>query len=217
MSLVDKIEGNYITIDNNKILSVVDDDNKVWLCGKHIASLLECVDHKQAFRSNIDDTNKSQYKYLKLTKSKEIIIKNFQTHTIFINEDGFKYWLCNSRSPNSVNIAKALNINLLECKSLSKETSTSSKIIKAFKGEKMIYQYTVFQCRIDLYFSDYNLAIECDENDHKDRDEEYEKKRRDKITKKIGCKWIRYDPDGKDFDIFDVINEIYTIIKNHST
>ena len=38
----------------------------------------------------------------------------------------------------------------------------------------MIEQYHVDGYRIDLYFPEYKLAIECDEFGHRDRDLEYE-------------------------------------------
>ena len=58
--------------------------------------------------------------------------------------------------------------------------------------------YNVLGYRIDLYFHDYNLAIETDENGSKDRNIVYEIA----TEYKIGCKFIRIDHDKKDFDIF---------------
>ena len=49
-----------------------------------------------------------------------------------------------------------------------------SHVQEAFKGEEMIEQYHVDGYRIDLYFPEYKLAIECDEFGHRDRDLEYE-------------------------------------------
>ena len=69
--------------------------------------------------------------------------------------------------------------------------------------------------RIDLYFPDYNLAIECDENGHSDRSLAEEIQRQRRITKKINCQWLRFNPDSTDFNIFDVSNQIFTIIKTN--
>jgi very-short-patch-repair endonuclease len=85
-------------------------------------------------------------------------------------------------------------------------------IVVAFKGENMKTQHPVLDYRIDLYFPDYNLAIECDENGHSDRSPAEERRRRRRITKKINCQWLRFNPDSTDFNIFDVINQIFTII-----
>ena len=44
-------------------------------------------------------------------------------------------------------------------------------------------QYTVIDCRIDLYFYEYKLAIEIDELGHNDRNTDYEIKRQREIEK----------------------------------
>ena len=67
--------------------------------------------------------------------------------------------------------------------------------------------------RIDLYFHDYKLAIETDENVHSDRSIDYEIKRQKVIEQKLECKFIRIDPDKEDFDIFRAIIEIIRHIK----
>ena len=96
-----------------------------------------------------------------------------------------------------------------------KEATSLGAIMKAFQGEKMSTQHKVLEYRIDLYFPDYNLAIECDENNHNDRSPAEERRRQRRITKKIKCQWLRFDPDSDDFNIFAVINQIFTIIKTN--
>jgi very-short-patch-repair endonuclease len=59
--------------------------------------------------------------------------------------------------------------------------------MKVFNGEKMITQYKVIGYRIDLYFLDYKLAIECDENSHNDRNPDEETIGQNAITKKLKC------------------------------
>lgn len=63
--------------------------------------------------------------------------------------------------------------------------------------------------RIDLYFPDYKLAIECDEN-HTNIDADI--KRENDIKDKLNCTFIRYKPYDKKFNIFLLINEIYKFI-----
>ena len=48
-------------------------------------------------------------------------------------------------------------------------------------------QYTVLSYRIDLYFHDYKLAIEIDENGHSNRTTDYEIKRQKAIEEELGC------------------------------
>ena len=70
--------------------------------------------------------------------------------------------------------------------------------------------------RIDLYFHDYKLAIEADENGHRNKNIDYEIKRQKAIDQERGCKFIRIDPDKEDFDVFRAINEIFRHIKQSS-
>ena len=74
-------------------------------------------------------------------------------------------------------------------------------------------QYSVLGYRIDLYFYDYKIATDIDENSHSDRNIDYEIKRQKAIEQELGCKFIRIDPDKEDFGIFEAINEIFRHIK----
>ena len=77
-------------------------------------------------------------------------------------------------------------------------------------------QYSVLGYRIDLYFYDYKLAIEIDENGHSDRNNDCEIKRKRSIEQELGCEFIRVDPDKEEFTIFKAINEIFRLIKQSS-
>ena len=70
-------------------------------------------------------------------------------------------------------------------------------------------QFYVLGQRIDLYFHDWKLGIECDEKDHKDRDNDFELKRQRIIEKRLGCKFIRFNLDDPEFEVFKVINKIH--------
>jgi very-short-patch-repair endonuclease len=72
-------------------------------------------------------------------------------------------------------------------------------------------QFTIGKYRVDLYFVDYKLVIECDENNHNDRDPENEKIRELYITS-LGNKIIRFNPNEKDFDLSNILREINAIL-----
>ena len=74
---------------------------------------------------------------------------------------------------------------------LTKEQSVLTKIISSFEGEKMKTQFNGLSYRIDLYFHDYKLAREIDENGQSNRRIDY-----------------------KDFDLFRVINIKQSTKKN---
>ena len=83
----------------------------------------------------------------------------------------------------------------------------------AFEGEYMKTQYSVFvlniNCKINLYFPRYRLAVEDDEKRHKDRPIDYEIKKQEAIKEKIGFEFIRINPDEEDFNIDKTKNKIY--------
>jgi very-short-patch-repair endonuclease len=72
-------------------------------------------------------------------------------------------------------------------------------------------QYIFGKYRVDLYFIDYLLVIECDENNHKDRDVVQEKIREEYIVS-LGNKMIRYNPNADSFDLSNVLREINAVL-----
>ena len=74
-------------------------------------------------------------------------------------------------------------------------------------------QYNALGYGINLYFHDYKLAIDIDKNEDSNRNTDYEIKRQIAIEQELGCKFIRINPDKRDFDIFRNINEILRHIK----
>ena len=64
-----------------------------------------------------------------------------------------------------------------------------------------------------LYFHDYKLATEIDENGHSDRNIDHKIKRQKAIEQELGCKFIRTYHDKEDFDDFRAINEIFRHIR----
>ena len=97
---------------------------------------------------------------------------------------------------------------------LTKEQSVLKSVMEAFEGENVQTQYSVLGYRIDLYFHDYKFAIEVDEKGHRDRNVDHEIQRQKALEKELGCKFIRIDLDGEDFNIFRAINEMHRHIKN---
>lgn len=186
-------------------------DGKTWYRAKDVADVLGYKDTSQAIRKNVDEEDKATLSYLLPDKKCNKNLANSK----YINMDGFRSLVVRSRMSESSVIANELGIVVHNHKYECKESESIGAIMKAFAGEKMNTQHTVLQYRIDLYFPDYNLAIECDENNHNDRNPAEERRRQRRITKKLKCQWLRFDPDSDDFSIFNVINQIFTIIKTN--
>ena len=95
---------------------------------------------------------------------------------------------------------------------ITKEASVLNKIMKVFSMEKILFQYDVLSYQIDAYFPQHKLAIEIDELGHNDIDIDKETTRENKIKEKLQCKFIRINPDKRDYDIFVEIGKIHNHI-----
>ena len=83
-----------------------------------------------------------------------------------------------------------------------------------FEGQNMQTQYSMLSYRINLYFHNYNLSIETDENDHCDRNTVYKTETQKSLKKQLGFTFVTIDADRReDFDVFKAINEIFRYIK----
>ena len=157
----------------------------------------------------------------KVTSTSEIIkdiITTYRTYKNVTRKDskitlltrrGVEKLLCLSRSPNASDLAKFLNINVYN-RFTPIETETIKNITTAFQNHPHELQYkppgTSF--RVDLYFPIHKVAVECDEDNHNDRNPDYENNRQSAIEKILDCKFIRYNPHDDNFNIFEVINKI---------
>jgi very-short-patch-repair endonuclease len=90
------------------------------------------------------------------------------------------------------------------------ENSTIGFICNALKFMpiKTLRQYKCGTYYIDLYIPELNLCIECDEFGHDQYCKENEKMRQDEIEEKLKCKFIRFNPNEKGFDISNVLADI---------
>ena len=61
-------------------------------------------------------------------------------------------------------------------------------------------EYILF--RIDIYFTEYFLAVEIDEKGHTDRDITFEGKRKEALEKRLKYKFIRINTIRENYDIF---------------
>ena len=143
-------------------------------------------------------------KYRKILKMQT---KGGKQNIVAVNIHGVKQVLQSSRSINKEKLITYLNIDMniiFDCK----ESYYLKIISSSFKSLKQNFQHNVDGYRIDLYFPDYNLAIEVDEFNHIDRNKVDDMIREKHITQKLGCKFIRFNPDEKNFNIGDIISNI---------
>ena len=71
-------------------------------------------------------------------------------------------------------------------------------------------EYILF--RIDVYFTEYFLAVEIDEKGHTDRDLIFEEKRQKALEKKLNCTFIRINTSKENYDADYEASRIQTFI-----
>ena len=97
--------------------------------------------------------------------------------------------------------------------SLTKEQSVLNKLLETFSREEISLQHFVLGYKIDAYFVKYRLAVEIDENNHEQKDNKKELVKENAIKQKLGCEFIRINPDSDNFSIFTKIRAIFEHIK----
>lgn len=201
---------NVCTYENKQLKHLIMAEEK-WFCGRDVAKILGYEYTSKALKDNIVSDDKTTYKSL-LQKINGKCLNQNDLKTIYINRRGLISLLTRSKMPNKSDFIQwcksEFDISYDIITTLYKEQETIGQIINTFSHLNYQTQYCVASYRLDLYFIDNKIAIECDEFDHKDRDQDYETNREEFITETLGCTFIRFNPDAADFDIFKVLNRI---------
>ena len=211
--------GNIVKIETRGIKTI----DGIYFYGKDVEKILEfeCI-------TDILNNPTSKYEinihYKKFIRSCQYPLltdnKKSNKKTTYLTYNGLLKLILSTRKNVPVKFTdwlyNLLGIPFTHIKFISAETDTIESIRKSICSES-ITQYSVDKYRIDLYFPEYNLAIECDENEHKDRDIDYEIEREIYIRNKLRCSFIRYNPYSDNFDIFKIIREINNYIINYKT
>ena len=88
--------------------------------------------------------------------------------------------------------------------------------MKLFANKEILVHNSVLGYRINFHFPNHRLGIEVDEKGHKDGNEYKKVQRENAIKEHINCKFIRINPDEKDFDMYDEIGKVYNHINRSS-
>ena len=93
------------------------------------------------------------------------------------------------------------------------ENSTIGFLCNCLKNITQVYrQYKVGSYYVDLFIQKINIVIECDEEGHKHRNAIEEHTREEFITNELDCKFIRFNPNDKSFDLSEIINKILILL-----
>jgi very-short-patch-repair endonuclease len=190
-----------------------------YFCAKDVGQILKFSNIRKALNDHVDVDYKIEYGLLVAEfGGDDILIKYHQKNLIYLDKNGLIQLLNGCKLPNKKDFIhwcfQKFGITYHIITRYTKEQETIGALLKVFSDENSKCQYVVENYRIDLYFIDKKLAIECDEFDHNDRDADYEKIREDTIRAMLNCEFIRYNPDSEDFCIFVLIGQIYKKLKD---
>lgn len=115
----------------------------------------------------------------------------------------------------AIEIAKVFGLKIKTFFRYSRKEVEIFGELKIFFDElniKYIHQHSAGKYKIDIYLPDYKLAIEIDENNHSGRNKTKEKERETFIKNKLGCQFLRCNPDSKTFSIHKLTAQIIKFI-----
>jgi len=180
-------EQNYISI-KGKTNVLVDDNNKMWYNTKDILKLLNYSEKSDIVIKKVAYENRCFYKNIK----KKNKLPNKGIYDIYIDETGLKDLCFNNSDKPKKNI---------------KEITIITDLRESFSHEKIELEYKINDFIIDLYFSEYKLAVKNNNKNDLDITQQ------NTIIEKLGCTWIIYNSDDINFNIFNVISTINVNIK----
>lgn len=184
-----------------------------YFVGYEVATLLGYKNPNQTVKDIVSKSNQIYFKDYVGEK-----IPPLNPKTVLITRDGVIEILLKTRkrlTPDVEHILKKFNITTTNRKCLSKEQQCLSVITDVFKTEKFEDQYNVGKYRLDLYFPEHKIVIECDENGHESRKPWDEKERMDFVNKELNIDnsyWVRFNPDEYGFEMSRVVGNIHSII-----
>ena len=99
---------NIIYFENNKIITIIDNDNKIWFNAKQICISLEYKQAKQAIINNVEQVDKIQLKNMNINfKIRQ------QPDSIYISESGLYSLLISSKTTKSKKFIKWITDDIL--------------------------------------------------------------------------------------------------------
>lgn len=137
----------------------------------------------------------------------------------FIDIEGLKNFISLCHTENKIKFLNCLKekgyINYTDVSLYTKKEifflNQLEDVLKPFDIQG-IRQYHVLSYRIDYYIPDLKIAIEYDENNHKNYSYEAHEGRQQEIEKELGCRFIRVsDNSTNSYNIGLVIKEMFNL------
>lgn len=192
-------------------------NNQPWFVGRDVSTILGYRNTSKAIINHVDNENKIFIMISQYNSNDKI---QYSTKTVFINETGLFNLIFHSKTKSAKEKEEIINyfksIGILKKYNLysRKEINFKYKLKQALKpfGLKIIPQFQCLNYKIDFYIKSLNIAIEYDENDHRNYSYERHEGRQREIEKELGCRFIRIsDKNTDEYNIGYVIKEIFEL------
>lgn len=200
---------------NGVVIDVVGTYETPWFSGKEMCVALGYKDTQKTLFNNVK--NKHKKTLLEIKEVGHGHLSYNEGKAVYINKEGLEVLLSKSKLVIEKGVMEnlidnfSLNLNLIHT---SKEQEFIGAIRTVFAHKNHQTQFSVGKYRIDLYFIDLRIAVECDELGHRDRDPIEEEERQRFIGDQLGCTFFRFNPDCKDFNIYKTINQLLKEIES---
>ena len=119
---------NTITFENNRIIIISDNNNRIWFNAKQICLSLKYKEPKKAIMTNVDKEEKIQLKNMDINFKVQQ-----QPDTIYINENGLYSLLLSSRTKKAKKFVKWIKNDVLPLIRKNNIFSTDTEITRLQK------------------------------------------------------------------------------------
>ena len=188
-------------------------NNQPWFVGRDVCKVLGYINNRKSLKDHV---------YAEDRKDGVQIYDSFGRiqKYIFINEAGLFNLISKSKiklvkeKEEIINYFKSIGILKKYNLYSRKEINFKYKLKQALKpfGLKIIPQFQCLNYKIDFYIKSLNIAIEYDENNHRNYSYERHEGRQREIEKELGCRFIRIsDKNTDEYNIGYVIKEIFKL------
>jgi hypothetical protein len=175
-----------------------------YFCGKDVCKVLGYSNTKKALEIHVKSKYKKDLGSFEPNEvsrnptslgSSEPLTYN-EGKAVYISKDGLHQLISRTKicGPDTLQLlVETFDIKLVI--EPRKEYVHTEAIQKCFPNVEIYKQFKVGKYRVDLYFEEYNLVVECDEYDHRDRNPKEEVIREAFIKSELDCEFIRFNPD----------------------
>lgn len=130
-----------------------------------------------------------------------------------LTHKGLEKLLSASRSSESMKMTELLGMEITRKWFPCIELDIATNLLSAFRSENVCRQFACDKYRIDLYFIDHKIAVECDELHHmSESNKTKDEMRETRLKQKLHCEFIRFNPFDPQFNVFELIGKIHSAI-----